>query len=105
MVKPIRLEDGTSVVDDGGDDRTGVSASSTTKLETLLSGMPTLDEILSRKEGEDGGDAGGDKEILFDSKEADYIFNPNIFYRLDEDRLIMFAQGWKNFRFIRVNMN
>lgn len=49
-------------------------------------------------------DTGGDKEILFDSKEAEYIFNPNIFYRIDEERLIMFAQGWKNFRFIRVNM-
>lgn len=50
------------------------------------------------------GDEGGDKEILFSSKEAEYIFNPNIFYRVDEERLIMFAQGWKNFRFIRVNM-
>jgi hypothetical protein len=49
-------------------------------------------------------DVGGDKQVLFDSKEADYIFNPNIFYRIDEERLIMFAQGYKNYRFIRVNM-
>jgi len=49
-------------------------------------------------------DVGGDKEILFDAKESDYIFNPNIFYRINEKTLIMFAQGWKNFRFIRVNM-
>lgn len=51
---------------------------------------------------EDDGD--GKKEILFDSNEANYIFNPNIFYRIDESTLIMFAQGWKNFRFIRVNL-
>jgi hypothetical protein len=49
-------------------------------------------------------DVGGDKEILFDSKEADYIFNPNIFYRIDDHTLIMFAQGYKDFRFIRVKM-
>lgn len=49
-------------------------------------------------------DVGGDKQILFDADEADYIFNPNIFYRIDEERLIMFAQGYKNFRFIRVKM-
>lgn len=49
-------------------------------------------------------DIGGDKEILFDSKEADYIFNPNIFYRIDDQTLIMFAQGYKDFRFIRVKM-
>jgi hypothetical protein len=49
-------------------------------------------------------DVGGDKEILFDAKEADYIFNPNIFYRISEKTLIMFAQGYKNFRFIKVRM-
>lgn len=49
-------------------------------------------------------DVGGEKQILFDADEADYIFNPNIFYRIDEERLIMFAQGYKNYRFIRVNM-
>ena len=47
---------------------------------------------------------GGDKQVLFDAHEADYIFNPNIFYRIDEERLIMFAQGYKNYRFIRVNL-
>lgn len=49
-------------------------------------------------------DVGGDKQVLFDAKEADYIFNPNIFYRIDEVRLIMFAQGYKNYRFIRVKL-
>lgn len=47
---------------------------------------------------------GGNKQVLFDAHEADYIFNPNIFYRIDEERLIMFAQGYKNYRFIRVNL-
>jgi len=49
-------------------------------------------------------DVGGEKQILFDADEADYIFNPNIFYRISEDRLIMFAQGYKNYRFILVNL-
>lgn len=49
-------------------------------------------------------DLGGEKQVLFDADEANYIFNPNIFYRIDEERLIMFGQGYKNYRFIRVNM-
>jgi len=47
---------------------------------------------------------GGEKVVLFDSKEADYIFNPNIFYRIDEKVLIMFGQGYKDYRFIRVDL-
>jgi hypothetical protein len=45
---------------------------------------------------------GGEREVLFASKEADYIFNPNIIYRIDEYNIILFAQGWKNYRFVRV---
>jgi len=48
------------------------------------------------------GDKGGQRKVLFDSKEADYIFNPNIIYRIDENNIILFAQGWKNYRFVRV---
>jgi len=48
------------------------------------------------------GDKGGERRILFDAKEADYIFNPNIIYRIDENNIILFAQGWKNYRFVRV---
>lgn len=44
----------------------------------------------------------GEREILFAAKEAEYIFNPNIIYRIDEKNLILFAQGWKNYRFVRV---
>ena len=46
----------------------------------------------------------GDKNVLFYAKEADYIFNPNIIYRIDEDTIILFAQGWKNYRFVKVDM-
>jgi len=37
-----------------------------------------------------------------DAKEAEYIFNPNIIYRIDEKNIIIFAQGWKNYRFVRI---
>ncbi len=48
------------------------------------------------------GEEVGEREILFAAKEAEYIFNPNIIYRVDEKTLILFAQGWKNYRFVRV---
>ena len=48
------------------------------------------------------GEEVSDREILFSAKEAEYIFNPNIIYRIDEKKLILFAQGWKNYRFVRV---
>lgn len=50
------------------------------------------------------GNEGGEREVLFDANKADYIFNPNIIYRIDENNIILFAQGWRNYRFVRVNM-
>ena len=48
------------------------------------------------------GEEVSDREILFSAKEAEYIFNPNIIYRVDEKTLVLFAQGWKNYRFVRI---
>ena len=49
------------------------------------------------------GDQQLDREVLFSSKEADYIFNPNIIYRINERSLLLLAQGWKSYRFVRVD--
>jgi hypothetical protein len=50
------------------------------------------------------GSEGGNRQVLFDANKAEYILNPNIIYRVDEDTIILFAQGWRDYRFVRVNM-